>query len=380
MMHSIPTRLSLFYGLHYVPMGLHLPFMALFYELRGISPSELGAIGFLCILVRVATDPVFGSWIDRRGQARRVITWLSIATIAVFALNIVATGFWPLLLVAIVYTVVRSPVGPISEAIGLQLAMRDGLDFARMRSWGSAGFLATTLIGGSLVAMVGIEALPALLLLFFFVSLIGALSLPEDPREVKHERPRAPVRHLLRQPIFIVFLAASSFIQASNAVIYQYAPLHWRDVGLSTSEMGWIWSISTILEIALFWFAGRRLERVDPICLLATGAAISCLRWTLTAFADTFWQFALLQCLHTGTFGISFLGALHFIARRLPASHAASAQTLHASAYSILLGVAIIACGPLFERYGGRVYLVMTLFCVISLAACGLLARMSRTK
>ena len=64
------TRLSLFYLLHYACMGVHLPGMQLWYQAQGVTPAQLGALGFVTILARVLTMPFFGSWVDRMGGAR----------------------------------------------------------------------------------------------------------------------------------------------------------------------------------------------------------------------------------------------------------------------------------------------------------------------
>ena len=49
---SLSARLSLFYLLHYAGMGVHLPGMQLWYQAQGVSPAELGALGFVTILAR----------------------------------------------------------------------------------------------------------------------------------------------------------------------------------------------------------------------------------------------------------------------------------------------------------------------------------------
>ena len=64
---GIAARLSLFYLLHYACMGVHLPGMQLWYQQQGVTPAQLGALGFVTILARVMTMPFFGSWVDRMG-------------------------------------------------------------------------------------------------------------------------------------------------------------------------------------------------------------------------------------------------------------------------------------------------------------------------
>jgi PPP family 3-phenylpropionic acid transporter len=99
-------------------------------------------------------------------------------------------------------------------------------------------------------------------------------------------------------------------------------------------------------------------------------------RWALHGFATGFWEFVALQCLHVGSFGFAYLGAVHFIARHMPASHAASAQSLHAGANALLMGIAMWALGPVYAAHGGLVYLAMAAFGVIAAGCCLVLSRL----
>ncbi len=74
-----------------------------------------------------------------------------------------------------------------------------------------------------------------------------------------------------------------------------------------------------------------------------------------------------MQPLHALSFAATHLGAMHYLARRVPAGAAATAQSL----YNALVGgagagLASLAAGALYGRYGGGAYLAMA-----ALAALG---------
>ena len=363
---ATPVRLSLFYFLHYAAMGIHLPGMQLWYQAQGVTPAQLGAMGFVTILARVATGPFFGSWVDRNGQARRICVALNWLTLGVFALNFVVDGFWALLAVAIAYTIVRAPPGPLGDAVTLAAIRREPFDFGQVRFWGSAAFMIFAIAGGPLIDRLGVDAIPWLCLALLGGAIAGAALLPRDVDTARTARPQAPVRFLMRQPVFLVFLAASSFAQASHAVLYAFSTLHWNAVGLTQSEIGWLWGVSTAIELVLLWFSRHATSRLSPTAMILIGSLCALPRWGLHAVATEFWSFVAIQCLHAGTFGFAYLGAVHFIARHLPASHAASAQSLHAGANALMIGLAMWALGPVYAARGGEVYFWM--------AGCGLVA------
>ncbi len=373
---STATRLSLFYLLHYACMGVHLPGMQLWYQEQGVTPAQLGALGFVTILARVATMPFFGSWVDRMGGARDVVGTLGWLTLAIFALNLATSSFWALAAIAIAYTIVRSPSGPLADALTVAAGRGQKVDFGRVRFWGSAAFMAFAIAGGPLVDRFGVSSVPWICLALFAVAALGSRCLPREVEAATTARPSAPVRFLLAQPVFLVFLAASSFVQASHAVLYAFSSLHWNAVGLSQSQVGWLWGVSTGVELVLLWYSRHVVSRMSPTTMLLLGCLCAVPRWALHGFATGFWEFVALQCLHVGSFGFAYLGAVHFIARHMPASHAASAQSLHAGANALLMGIAMWALGPVYAAHGGLAYLAMAAFGAIAAAGCLVLSRL----
>ena len=276
---STTTRFSLFYLLHYAVMGIHLPGMQLWYQAQGVTPTQLGALGFVTILARVLTGPLFGSWVDRNGHARAVCAALNWLTLFVFALNLLGGGYWVLLAIAIAYTILRSPSGPLGDALAVAAGRHEPVDFGRVRFWGSASFMALAIAGGPLVDRLGVESIPWLCLALFLVAVVGTHCLPADIDAARTARPQAPVRFLLRQPVVLVFLATASFAQASHAVLYAFSTLHWNAVGLNQSEIGWLWGVSTAVELVLLWYSRHAIARLSPTTMLLLGGLSAVPRW-----------------------------------------------------------------------------------------------------
>ena len=49
---------------------------------------------------------------------------------------------------------------------------------------------------------------------------------------------------LVRSPQFLLFLAATSAVQASHAVYYVFGTLHWQAAGISTGVIGMLWAFT----------------------------------------------------------------------------------------------------------------------------------------
>mgnify|MGYP003710583461 CR=1 FL=1 len=120
-------------------------------------------------------------------------------------------------------------------------------------------------------------------------------------------------------------------------------------------------------EIILFAFGARLIRRFGPVRLIALGGLAGALRWSVTGASDGLLVLIAMQALHGFTFGATHLGAIYFIARRMPQALSASAQSLYSAiVMGLALGAASLTAGKLYALYGSGAYQAMAL-----LAAAG---------
>jgi PPP family 3-phenylpropionic acid transporter len=202
----------------------------------------------------------------------------------------------------------------------------------------------------------------------YVLTFVFCLTLPRDNQshsgpDEKHEpsgaKPR-PMRHMLAQPGFVLFLVAASLIQATHSVLYGFGTLHWRAAGIDGTVIGWLWAEGVIAEIILFAFSGIVVRWVGPTRLLIIAGAAAALRWSVTAETTSLPILVVMQVLHGLTFGAAHLGAMHYIARAAPVSMAATAQVLYSSvALGAAFGLGMPAAGWLYGSLGGGAFHVM---------------------
>ncbi len=109
-----------------------------------------------------------------------------------------------------------------------------------------------------------------------------------------------------------------------------------------------------------------------------TGAVV---RWTGLALSPPLWLLVPLQALHALSFTATFMGTLQLIERLAPAKSASGAQTLNAVlSGGVLIGLATMASGPLFDAVGARGYLAMSLIAAVGLAGALCLGPLQRRR
>jgi PPP family 3-phenylpropionic acid transporter len=87
--------------------------------------------------------------------------------------------------------------------------------------------------------------------------------------------------------------------------------------------------------------------------LLAFGLAIASVRWLLLAFLRTTASILLFQPLHALSFGLVWLAAVSYAARRFPSHCLATAQGLFGTAVGAGSIVGMLLWGLVYQRAGG---------------------------
>ncbi len=378
------ARIGLFYAALCLVYGVHLPYLPVWLDWRGLSPGEIALVTSLPFFFRVGVTPAVAIIADRAGAHRRTIVVMAwSACVLALALS-AAAGFWPILACAVLYAIATATLMPLIETIAVSGVRAAGLHYGRMRLWGSLSFLAIAFAGGAAIDAVGPGA-AIWLLAGATLATAGAAHLLPLPMAYRAEDARAPAgpfaadaKRLLRAPVFLVFLAAVGAAQGSHAFFYTFGVLHWRAEGLSSTWTGTLWAIGIFAEIALFAMPAAGLRKFGAAALLMAGAGAAAMRWTAMAFDPSLAVLIVLQLTHALTYGATHLAAIRFIVRAAPSGAAATAQALYSLASGVALGLATLAGGWLYARFGGGGYAVMALLALAGLAASAALARMWR--
>ena len=369
------VRLSAFYAAAFLVTGVQLPFWPVWLASRGFGAKEIGTLFAAAIWVKVIATPVIGALADRFGR-RRVMAALAATALGAYAALWPAGGFWAILSLNVVALTAQSALMPLGDTVTLAACRAGGLDYGRIRVWGSLSFIFASLAAGAVLAgSSGSSALP-LVLGASALLLIASSTIPSsEPRGFAAGRRSrgAGLALVAGNPRFWLFVASAAALQASHQVYYGFGTLYWRSLGFSETTIGWLWAEGVVAEVLVFWQGRRLLTQFGPIGLMALGGAAGIMRWSIAGFVVSLPSTIALQLLHGLTFGATYLGAMHFLSRNVPAAAAARAQTLFTAAASGLGGGLVMAAsGALYVAYGGRAYLAMA-----GLSAAGLLGTLS---
>ena len=148
---SFAVRVSLLFAAIAAIIGTNLPFLPLWLDWTGLGPREIAIVASAPLFVRVAATPVIAFAADRAGDHRRFLIGLAWAGLAALLLLSQARGFWPILACMIVFAIAWTTIMPLTETVAMSGVKTAGLDYGRMRLWGSLGFIAASIGGGWVV-------------------------------------------------------------------------------------------------------------------------------------------------------------------------------------------------------------------------------------
>jgi len=367
-------QLGLFYCAVFVGTGVSLPYMPIWFEAHGLSGAQIGLILSAPMLVRIFITTALAVWADGFALRRTPIMLFGLAAGAFYGLIGLTQGFAVWLVCWMMAASFLSTVLPLADVLSMRRARLEGFNYGHARGLGSLAFVAANVGMGAML----VWASPDLILAWTAAAALAAgvaarLLLPADPVHEGGERPGRSDRwrgisDLLRNRPFMLAVLATGMIQATHAFYYAFSSILWSAQGLPKATIGLLWATGVAVEVAFMWFLEPWRRRVGPERLVILGGLAAILRWTAFAFEPPLWALFPLQGLHALSFAAVFMGGLQLIERTAPARSASAAQTL-SSAFSggLVIGLATLASGPLYDAVGSRGYLAMTALALVGL-------------
>ena len=358
------VRLALFYAASFGMSGTHLPFFTVWLKAIGIDASWIGIISAVPAATRFTTLPIVTGSAERRYSLRAAL----IATACLTAIGFAITGSQhQTLAVFMAYVVtccVWTPILPLTDAYALRGVVRYGLNYGPLRLWGSAAFVAGALICGLLVSIIAAQHL------IWVIATVAALSAAISFALQPMERPKAAAtavhgaRALLRDPGFLAIILTSALVQGSHAAYYTFASINWQAQGLGGLTIAALWVLGVLAEIVVFALSPR--FTLAPALLVVIGALSAVARWLIYAQEPPIAVLAVVQLAHSLSYGLTQVGSMSLLVRRVPVHLMARGQGYFAACSGIVSVGASILSGLVYGRYGQGVYYLM-----VAMAASG---------
>ena len=365
-------RFSLYYAALFASIGSIGPFFAVWLDSQGIDAKTTGIIVAVPSIAMLFTTVRLGRWADEIGSRRTAIIVGNALVLIAQLVFFWPQGPWVILVIWTFSGIIMYAKVPITDAAALSLTEQRGSDFARVRVFGSIGFVVALTLSGLVYDRVGMLAFVPILLLGNILRLWLSIELPNVGRR-KSSRENDETHHApsvntsdLYQIGIVLTIVASGVIHASHAVFNTFGILLWTQHGFSETTASLLVGIGVVAEVLLMWRFKSLTRRLSARACLIIAAVCGIVRWSLLAMAPPLWLMFVVQILHGVTFGLTFLATASFIARRVGEDNAARGQALNATVMTALMAVMVYLSGHLFDMLQMQLYWIMAGMCALS--------------
>ncbi|QCR35279.1 3-phenylpropionate MFS transporter [Nissabacter sp. SGAir0207] len=358
-----PVWLALSYFTYFFCYGIFLPFFATWLKGEGLDAESIGLLlgaGMVArfsgtlLLAPAVKDP------SRLVAALRLMAFLALVGCTAFWFG----NHWAwLLMVMAGFNLFFGPLVPMSDALAATWQRQIGLDYGRVRVWGSLAFVIGSAFIGKMIAVYGHPAILVALTAGLAAMLVGMLLRPAvmPHGATRGESGAIPWRELLGQPAVRRFLLCVTLMQGAHAAYYSFSALYWQEAGYSAAVVGYLWSLGVVAEVVIFTFSQKLFKRWSARQLLLLSACCGVVRWLLMgAFIDLPWLLVM-QILHCGSFTVCHLAAMRFISARGEREVIRLQAAYSALAMGGGIAVMTMISGFLFQHLHQHLFWVMAL-------------------
>ena len=348
-------RFSIFYFCYYAALGAYTPYIGRWVDSLGHSGYVVGGMLGIWYGSRIIGPP---TWAALTARSTKPGYWfvagcaLTFLCFAGFTLTRTVTQLFVVMaLLGLFYNAVM----PQFEAMTLTALGSNTDRYGRLRVWGSIGFLLVAGSYGAVMDQLGNASFPWITLPLLLAMLFAAWPHRND-RPPTHTDSVADAGHLWKRPGVRRFLLVALLMQVGFGPFYVFFTLHMQAAGHGGGEIGALWALGVLIEIAMFWHSPRLIARYGAGRLMTLCMLVTAVRWTITAiYAQSLPIMLLAQCTHALSFAIFHACCMRQMADFFPGKRAAAGQSLlygFSSGVGGVLGAAMAAVA--WENSGGR--------------------------
>lgn len=301
-----------------------------------MSVAQIGLIMSIAPATRLVGPLFWGGLADRTGARLAVMRGCALLAIAALVAMALAQGsfIWVALFATLMFFANAGQV-PIGEAFALQAAAGQPGPYARMRVWGSIGFIAGVLAMAPVLESLGTLTLPWCLAAMMGALIASSWWIPptSGPGTGAAKRASAgPVWAHLREPALAAFFVSAFLMIYAHAAFYAFFSLFLERHGYSKLAIGALWATGVVAEIGIFFMARPLFERFSALSLLVFSMVVAALRFVLVGLSEGMLGLvAFTQLLHAVTFGLHHSAVQSLLQRWFEPDRQASAQGLYST-------------------------------------------------
>ncbi len=367
-------RLSGGYFMYFAAVGIFAPFWSPYLAARGFTALEIGLLMALVAAARTIVPVGLGWLADVTHRPTRVLQGAALCAALTFAVFPLQSGLLQFAILSLLFGAFWNAVIPLYDTHTLNHLGEHSARYGRVRLWGSVGFIASSWIGGALLARNGYSLVPWLALPPMICAFLVTLTI-SPMRAAPGLVPVRGLRDVLRSRAVLVALVVATLVVMSSGAYYAFFSI-WLEMNhYGKGTIGLLWALGVMAEVAIFAFGSTLLSRFSIRALFMAAAIGSAVRWLVVAFfASDRILLPASQLLHCLSFAVLHFAIVLTAHREFPRGLESTGQSLFSSvAYGGggLLGS--LLAGVIWTTFSPRDAYVCAAFIVMLATICAVL-------
>lgn len=339
---SLFTRLSTSYFFYFAILGLISPYLSVFLDGKGFSSVELGEIFAILTATKIVAPSLWAILADKTGQKLLIIRLGALLALLSFIVLFWLHSYWPISFCLALFSLFWTAILPQLEVFTLTSVRHSSKIYARIRLWGSLGFVALAVFAGQVMEYyTQVDASNSIINSFTnaFV-LMGSVILLCLLLSTMVIKPQRMVNKVQQQALaitgkllelrFVIFFISGVLLQISFGPYYGFFALFLRDLDYPGFAVGLLISLGVVAEILVFIFASNFFKAFSLKTILIFSLAATALRWFLVAlYADSIWLLAFTQLIHAASFALFHSASMIFISEHFTSCQQSRGQAVY---------------------------------------------------
>ena len=321
-------KLPLFY---FLLLGAFAAWQSLFnVHLDGIgfSSMQIGILNGIFISTSAVVVPFWGMFADKYGGNRILLLLTGICTVLVFLIGKTHTFPWMVLYISLI-SFFHQPAGAVVDGLNVGFVRENPkFTFGQFRLWSSVGYASLSLIVGYLARHGTSVIFRVSAGMFLLLSLVNLVTLPANPVKGRSLVNFHSFGIFFRNRQMFLFLMIILFFGISVAPLMAFINLYYKDIGASSSFIGWVLFVQAVPEIPAFIVGTRIVKRIGAERMILLAMGVSFLRMVLYGLIHIPEVAIIFSIFHCITIAFFLLGIVEYIQSRTPAHLRTTGQAL----------------------------------------------------
>lgn len=324
------VRSSFSYFWYFGLLGLIIPFLPLYLDGKSFSSVEIGEILAIITATKIVGPTLWAVLADKTGQQLGIIRLGAFLACAFFTILFWLNDYWPIVFCMATFSLFWTAILPQLEVMTLNSIRRSAKIYARIRLWGSIGFIFFAVLAGEVIERYSSEAFTYIGFIILFGLFFSTLWLKQSKIKQSQITKTSSIKNKIFDLGFGFFFIAGLLLQLSFGPYYSFFALYLRDLQYPGFAVGVLISLGVVAEITIFIYAGKIFKHFTVKSILVFSLSITAFRWFLMGhYGDSMIVMLLTQCMHAASFGLYHSASIQFLQHHFDASQQNRGQAVY---------------------------------------------------